>query len=64
MSVGVQLFLCHTVRFVVKHCKAKMSRDFKNGTKDIKYYLPKARLHALYNKQHKKKVFFFFCFEL
>lgn len=41
-----------------KHCKAKQTKkkethDF-DCTKYIKYYSPKAQLHALYHKQHKK----------
>lgn len=40
-----------------KHCRAKQKKkethDF-DCTKYIKYYSPKAQLHALYHKQHKK----------
>lgn len=57
---GRLAILCQTVQFVVSTAKQKKcSVTFKNCTKDIKYYLPKARLHALHNKQHKKSQFLF-----
>lgn len=38
------------------------SRDLKTAQNIIKYYLPKAQLHALHNKQHKKSQdFILFC---
>lgn len=37
------------------------SRDLKTAQNIIKYYLPKAQLHAFHNKQHKKvKILFSF----
>lgn len=54
-----QVFLCQTMTVCCKRCRNKIA--WKNCTKYIKYYLLKARLHALNNKQHKKKKWFFFC---
>lgn len=51
-----------------QHCEAKETlRDLKTAQNIIKYYLPKAQLHARHHKQHKKvKILFsllpfFFC---